>query len=297
MIKIKQNVPLNSFTTFKIGGKAKYFCKAENKQDFISAIKWAKQNMLPFFVLGGGSNLLICDRGFNGLVIKIENKGIARLSKISNSKNKHLRFLSIQAGTSLRSVIKYCLEQNLSGIEWAQGIPKATIGGAVYGNAGAFGSNIADVIEQVEVIDIKTLKTKIISFEKCAFGYKTSIFKKNKNLIILSVVLGLEKKLKQEIRQEIKRVLEYRKANHPKEPSSGCVFKNPNKVPAAYLIEKCGLKGKQIGKAKISEKHCNFIINLGKASSDDVKALIDLAKQKVKNKFNIILKEEVQYLE
>lgn len=304
----KENVLLSNHTTFKIGGPAEYFFAAKSQKDLIKAIKTAKRFNLPFFVLGGGSNLLVSDRGYKGLIIKIK------------SSNLRVRDCNIfaEAGVLIREVVNITMENSLTGFEWASGIP-GTIGAGIYGNIAAFGSAMKDNIKSVRVLNIKTLKIKTLSIKECRLGNKDSVFKKNKNLLVISVLLKFKKGNKEEIIKEMKRFLGYRKANHPLDfPSAGCIFKNHDKkitsrellekypalvefnkgsrIPTSYLIDKCGLKGKIIGNAKISEKHGNFIINLGGAKAEDVVRLINLMKRKVKEKFKITLKEEVQYL-
>ena len=316
-----QNVLLKNHTTFKIGGPAKLFFIAKTKEDLISALKTAKRLKLPFFILGGGSNLLISDKGYKGLVIKLQMSGI----RVQDGK------IYTQAGTELWGLIELSFKKGLTGLEWAAGIP-GTIGGAIYGNAGAFGSFMADVIKNITVLDSKTLKIKNIPLKDCKFGNKDSILKhpegvasrrpygaSKKNLIILSAILQLKKGNKKRVQEKIKEYLKYRTKTHPLNfPSAGCAFKNPalkiknkkllNKfpelqefskkglIPTGYLIEKCGLKGKKIGRAEISEKHANFIINLGGARASDVLKLIKLTKKKVKNKFGINLEEEIQII-
>ena len=340
---IQKNVLLKNYTTFKIGGKAKYFFAAKTKKDLISAIKTAKELKLPFFVLGGGSNLLVGDNAYNGLVVKIQFSKFYFL----NSK------IIAEAGTRLGDLVNASVEKSLTGLEWAAGIP-GTVGGAINGNAGAFGKSMKDVVRTVEVLDIKKLKTDLPSIEAkakkrtsfslpfkklenkdCKFDYRDSIFKKNKNLIIFSAEIKLKKGNKDKITGKIKKYLEYKKNTQPLNyPSIGSVFKNPKssssstELPkevkvrkrmkfscdfaavrigkedkssslsfaAARMIEECGLKGKKIGNAKISEKHANFIVNLGFAQAKDVKKLIKLIKQKVKNKFGVVLKEEIEIL-
>ena len=256
-MKFKRNISLAKHTTFKIGGPAEYFCMLNNKEDIIKAVKWAKERKLPFFVLGGGSNLLFSEKRYKGLVIK--------------------------TGTPLFLYVS-------KGLEWAVGIP-GTIEGAVYGNIGAFKKSMKDAVESVEVLDVETEKIKVFKNRDCQFSYRDSIFKRNKNLIILSVKI----KPKKSNPKKIKKYLNYRKETQPLNfPSAGSVFKNPSGFSAGELIEKCGLKGKKIGKAKISEKHANFIINLGGAKAKDVLKLIKFIKQKVKNKFGIYLQEEIQ---
>lgn len=291
--KFEKGVFLKNYTTFKIGGAAKYFFTAARTQDIIDSIQWAKQENVPFFILAGGSNLLVSDKGFDGLIIRIKTSSF----EIKTCDEEFAVCVTAEAGVKLVQLLQFCQEENLTGLEWASGIPGITVGGAVRGAAGAFGQKMTGIVKEIEIFDTVTLETKTLTNEECEFDYKESVFKKNPNLIILSALLMLNKKNKEEIRKEIHRVLEYRRENHPAIPSAGCIFKNPdNETPAAMLIEKAGLKGEKIGKAQISEKHSNFIVNLGTASSEDVIQLIKLIKAKVKEKFNILLKEEIQYL-
>jgi len=257
-MKFKRNILLKNHTTFRIGGRAKYFFEAKTKKDLIEAIKLAKKIKLPFFILGGGSNLLVSDKGYGGLVIKFGRPLSLYVSK---------------------------------GLDWAAGIP-GTIEGAVYGNAGAFGKSMKDAVKSVEVFDTKIEKVKVFKNKDCRFGYRDSIFKKEKKLVILSVEIKSGKSNS----KKIKEYLDYRRQRHPQLPSAGSVFKNIGETPAAILIHQAGLTGKKIGKAQISEKHSNFIVNLGNASAKDVKKLISLVKKSVKKKFKVVLKEEIQYL-
>ena len=335
MISIKKNISLAKYTTFRIGGPAKYFFVAKNGKNLIKAIKWAKVNKVPYFILGGGSNLLVSDKGFRGLVIKIQNLKF----KIQNDNSK-LKIIETTSGIALNRLVALSVRQGLIGLEWAVGIP-GTVGGAVVGNAGAFGQSMADIVESVKVLDIlpnKSQKSKVKSLRQrrirlgrknyklkvkslinkdCQFGYRDSIFKKKKNLIILSVELRLKKGNKAEIQKKIKKYLNYRKKAQPLNSSAGSVFKNieiaslknknilkiipeekikGGKFPAGYLIEKVGLRGKKQGQARIAEKHANFIVNLGGAKARDIISLINLAKRKVKKKFGIELEEEIKYL-
>ncbi|MCD6233080.1 UDP-N-acetylmuramate dehydrogenase [bacterium] len=312
--KFKRNISLKNFTTFKIGGRAKYFFEAKTKGDLIRAISWAKEKKLPFFIFGGGSNLLVSDEGFEGLVIKMKNEKC----KIKNENSKCKIFC--ESGVKLDSLVKLATENNLSGIEWAAGIP-GTVGGAIYGNAGAFGCSMGSIVHTVEALDVSKgkVKEKIFCNKECRFHYKDSVFKRNKNLIIFSCVLSLYRSEKNKIRQRIREYLTYRQKNQPLDfPSAGSVFKNveltkvnekaikefpqsksfilQGKVPAGFLIERCSLKGKKIGGAQISKKHANFIVNVDGACARDVLKLIDLAKKKVKAKFGLVLREEIQYL-
>jgi len=312
-MEFQKNVSLKDYTTFKIGGKAKYFCRVSTKEELIEAAKFAKKMKLPFFILGTGSNLLISDKGFSGLVIKI---------KYSTFNIQYSKILT-GAGTSLSQLVNAAASAGLTGLEWAAGIP-GTVGGAVYGNAGAFGKSMKDVIKTVTVLKIPNSKSDHSPFpmgwvaqpfnkgcgeipnkiqikkyknKECSFGYRDSIFKKRKDLIIVSATLQLKKGKKKEIGNIMKEYLEYKKKTQPLNFSSaGSVFKNPKGFFSGELIEKCGLKGKKIGNAKFSEKHANFIINLGGATAQDVKKLINLAKKSVKKKFGVVLEEEIELL-
>lgn len=286
-VNIKENVSLAEHTTFKIGGKARYFVLADNKEDIIEAIRFSKEKNISFFILGQGANTLALDEGYKGLVIKVQGSKF----QVQDSE------IIAEAGALLKDLVDLSVKASLSGLEWAAGIP-GTIGGAVYGNAKAFEGKTEDNVKEVELLDIETGKIKKINNKECQFTEKNSIFKKNKNLIILSVVLKLKKGYKEEIEKVIEDRISLRKERHPLDfPSAGSVFVNKvGKKPSSYLIEKAGLKGKKVGGAKVSEKHAGFIVNTGGASSKDVLELIKIVKKQVKDKFNVSLKEEIQII-
>ena len=285
---VKENIPLFLYTTFRIGGPAKYFFSAKNKENLIKAIETAKQLELPFFVLGGGSNVLFLDKGYNGLVVKVES------SELEFKAKKQSVEVYCESGVSLSLLVSKSAENGLTGLEWAVGIP-GTIGGAIRGNAGAFGVSIGDMVKKVEAVDIKSREITVFDREESCFSYRSSLFKENRNLVVLSVWLKLKKENREKIEERIKKYLDYRKESQPlKFFSAGSIFKNPSKFSAGELIEKCGLKGIKIGRARISEKHANFIINLGGAKAEDVIKLIEIVKQEVKNKFKIQLEEEIE---
>jgi len=297
----QENIPLKNYTSFKIGGPAKYFFEAKSLKKLIEVLKEAKRRKIPFFVIGDGTKLLVSDKGFKGLVIRIQNTEY----KIIDKK------IIAEAGVSLAKLVAASLKSDLAGLDWAVGIP-GTIGGAVHGNSGAFGSSISKSIESVTALNPKTFKIKKYSNKQCRFGYRDSVFKKNKD-IILSLKLRLKSDNSEKGLKMIKEFLKRRKERIPEYYSAGSVFKNlkfkslnrkvqknipENKikggmVPAGYLIENCGLKGKQIGGAKISEQQANIIINLNQAKEKDVSSLIDLAKKQVKKKFGVDLEEEI----
>ena len=294
MCKFQENISLKDFTTYRIGGNAKYFFVAKTEEDLINTIKKARQDNLSFFLLGGGSNILFNDDGFDGLVIKLELNNIEEKDNI----------IYAGAGALLKETINLALEQELTGFEWATGI-YGTVGGAVRGNAGAFGKFTSDITDKVKVLKIDSLETE--EMDCYDSGYRDSCFKRDKNLIILSASFKLKEGNKEHIQQEMDEILKYRDERHPLEyPSAGSVFKNVlyedleieefkdlGFVPAGYLIEQAGLKGKKIGGAQISEKHANFIVNIDNAKAQDVKDLIDLIKKTVLEKYNVKMEEEI----
>ena len=285
-MEFQKNVLLKNYTTFRIGGRARYFFAAGTKEKIIWAIKRAKEKKLPFFILGGGSNLLVSDEGFKGLIIKIQNTKY----QILNTK------IIAEAGTPLGQLVNIAAISGLSGLEWAVAIP-GTIGGAVFGNAGIPEGLMKDIVRKVEVLDVKDLSFRTYNSKECKFNYRSSIFKKKKNLVIISTELQLKNGDKNKIKEKIKKYLNRKKEKQPLNcPSAGSVFMNPEGFFAGKLIERAGLKGEKIGGAEISEKHANFIVNSGKASSQDVIKLINLIKKQVKKKFKVVLKEEIQFL-
>ena len=306
--EVKQNILLAPFTTYKIGGEAKYFFVAKTKEDLKKALVVCSKLKIPVFVIGGGSNLLVSDKGFSGMIIKIA----------MNRKELSGNIIYCEAGVALANLTGLCLEHSLAGFEWSAGIP-GTVGGAIYGNAQAFGTKISQAIKEVEYFDIKTGKLKTATREQCKFTLKNSIFKRNKNFIIISAIFELKEGDKKLIKEKIKEFIDYRIKGHPIEfPSAGSVFVNLEKpitnkkllakypelnnmnekgiIPSGFLIQSCGLKGKKIGNAQISEKHANFIVNLGGARAKDVLELIKLAKEKVYKEFRIKLETEIQLI-
>jgi len=312
--KIKTNVSLENNNTFRINGKTKYFFIAKTINDIVWALSASKKLKIPFFILGGGSNVLFSEKIFNGLTIKIENSNF-------QVKEINLGFkISAGAGTKMADLVSESLKRGFTGLEWAIGLP-GTLGGAIYGNAGAFQKSIGEMVKKVKVFDLKNQKIKILSKNDCRFGYRESIFKKNSNLIILESSLFFKKGNKKEIKKEMIKNLNHRKTHQPLNfPSAGSVFKNleakkfsftehlifskfpefqkfkgKDLIPAGFLIEMAGLKGKKIGDAQISEKNANFIVNLGKAKSTDIKKLIVLIKKQIKKKFGVQIEEEIRY--
>ncbi|MFH1597651.1 MAG: UDP-N-acetylmuramate dehydrogenase [Patescibacteria group bacterium] len=281
---IKAKVPLARYTTFRIGGPASFFYSAKSNDLLVKSIKLAIQEKVPYFLLSGGSNVLVSDTGFDGLVIKADNQNFQFTDNT----------LEADSGVILNKLVAEGTKRGLSGLEWAAGIP-GTVGGAIRGNAGAKDGEMKDIVDWVEVVkeDGDTIN---MSSKDCQFKYRDSLFK-NKDLIIISAKLNLEQDDQQQIQQRVASNLKNRLDTQPfQEHSAGCIFKNPEGASAGQLIDQAGLKGKKIGGAEVSDKHANFIVNTGKATAEQVVMLIGLIKQKIRNQHNIQLQEEIEYI-
>ncbi len=299
-IEIREHVPLAPFTTFKIGGEARYFVEAKSEADVREALAFAKERGMRFVVLGGGSNVLVSDDGFDGLVIRIADESVLFDGDI----------LTAGAGCVLLSLIRKANEQGLGGWEKLAGIP-GTIGGATRGNAGAFGPEIKDFVVQVRAISTTTGETRDFSNEACAFVYRRSFFKQNPEWIITSVQVRLAQAQPDESRVSIETTLAERQKRHLQNVrAAGSYFMNPvapsevvalfeqekqvkareNRVPAGWLIEKAGMKGASEGGAQASEQHPNYLINAtGTATCADVHALARRIQDVVRERFGIEL--------
>ncbi len=285
-IFFKPEEPLAPYTTIKIGGPCRRMLFPETEEKLIEILKFLEEREISFFVMGGGSKLLVADEGFDGVVINLCNlKGI----KISNENEKKV-YLKISAGTLINEIIALGIKKGFAGIEFLGGIP-ATLGGAIKMNAGAFGNTISQLVKNIRIY--KNGEVKIINSQKKLWEYRN--FKEKG--IILGAELEFSKIEKEEIKILLKEYLEKRKKTQPIfEKTFGSVFKNPPSSYAGALIEACNLKGYQIGLAKISEKHANFIVNINNAKAKDVLELIKLAQEKVFLKFEIKLEPEVNFL-
>ena len=303
---VKKNIFLKNYTTFEIGGPAEYFFIAKSLPEVLKAVKTAKKLKLLLFLFGGGSNLLVSDGGLKGLVVKLKNEEV---SVVGNK-------MKAGAGIAMEKLVALAIKKSLQGLEWAGGLP-GSFGGAIRGNAGAFGGEMKDSVTQVAAWDSQ-FNLKKFTAQECGFSYRSSLFKE-KNFTVAWAVVTLKKGNKKEIADIANSRIAYRQKNHPLEyPSAGSVFKNVdvNKipaqfqqefaskikkdpfpiVPAAWFIIGVGLTGKKVGQAQISEKHSNYIVNLGGASAQDVLSLASLAKKTVKEKYGIDLEMEVQYV-
>jgi len=283
---LKEKEVLASYTTFKIGGEADFFLRAKKIDELVNAVLVAKELDIPYFVLGNGSNILVSDEGFRGLVIKNDCK---RIDVIDTK-------ISCQSGALLEDVVNLSKENSLQGFEFCAGIP-GTVGGAVFGNAGAFGKSIGDFLEEAVMLT-SSGNIEIVEKEYFEFDYRESKLRKTKDLL-LSAVFKLKKGKKDLIEQKIAENLEKRKKTIPcKKASAGCFFKNiKNKsLSAGYLLDQIGAKNLSVGDAKVFSKHANIIINSKNAKAKEVKRLARILKKKVKVKFNVDLEEEVIYL-
>lgn len=289
---IKKDEPLSNHCTFRIGGPADYFYTAKSTEKIAPIIKEAKSKNIPYFIFGGGSNILFDDKGFRGLVIKIDTKNIT-------TKNDTI---VADAGVTIPELIKFAAEHSLQGLEKWIGLP-GTLGGAVRGNAGCNGLETAEILTECQVLDPESGETTTLTNKDLEYDYRESRLK-HSNKIILKATLKLKPiahPTDQTATQQQELLDQIRQQRYDAQPpgfSSGSFFKNPPSPqdPAGKLIDQAGLKGTQIGNAKISLKHGNFLQNLGGATASDILALAKLIKKEVHDKFNINLEEEVQIL-
>ena len=312
MTVLLQNVPLADYTTYKIGGPARFFAEVKNEEDIVVVLNEYKNCSSinkKIFILGGGGNTLFADEGYDGLVLKMSMTDIAMSGDNT---------ICVGAGASLQDILSFATECNLTGVEWMAGIP-GSFGGAIRGNAGAFGEEMKDCVTSVKSVAIQNCE-KIIERQNNGeiFGYRTSVFKSvAQNEIIVSGEIKLAPGNAMDIQTKIQSHLNYRKEKQPLEwPSAGSTFKNVAVskitqeqlqewnsviktdlfpvVPVAFLISTAGLQGTNIGGAMISKKHSNFFINTGNAKASDVKALIDFTKKTIQEKLGIEIEEEIQ---
>ena len=279
------NEPLKKHTTYGIGGPADLMIFPKNKQDLIKIIKIINENKIQLTILGSGSNVLVSDDGIRGVVISLKNS----LKQIEVADN----ILYAECGTMLGKIVKYAVKNDLIGLENLNGVP-GTLGGALIMNAGAWGGEISENLVHVELINSKS-EVKKIQKKDLNFSYRQSSF--DKDDILLSAKFNLKKADKNIIKENFMVAQSGRKKSQPlNKRSAGSLFKNPKNISAGKLLDDAGLKGFSIGDAKISEKHANFFINDGNASSSDMLMLIKKAHQKVKDRFNVNLSLEVKLL-
>lgn len=284
--KIIEDESLSKYTTFKIGGPAKILIEAVSDEEILKIVKLFDEMKENYLIIGNGSNLLISDEVFERPVIVLD-KNFSKIMPIDEVT------LYAEAGASLKSLANKALDLELGGLEAISGIP-GTVGGAVYMNAGAYGSEIKDVVTKIRCI--KDEKIVELDASEVNFAHRRSIFQE-KGYVILGAYFKLEKKAREEIEAEQKDYTQRRVDKQPLEyPSAGSVFKRPEGYYASKLIEDAGLKGLSVGGAMVSKKHSGFIINTGGASFDDVVTLIEKVKAIVKEKFAVVLEEEIRII-
>lgn len=303
-----RKVLLKDLVTFKIGGPCEHFIEVFTLDGLRKALDFSKEKNLPYLILGEGSNLLVSDAGFSGVVIKMSMKNY-RFERET---------LIAEAGVYIGELVEATIQKELSGLEWAGGLP-GSLGGSIRGNAGAFGKCMADAVTRVTYMEPDG-EIKVLSRQECKFRYRDSFFKHSAG-IITQAEISLVKGNGADIKEEIFKNISYRVNRHPLDyPNVGSIFKNINdpmevlklisldpkteellvqrkgKISTAYLIESVGLKGKRIGGAQVSFKHANFIVNKDGATAEDVLKLIKLIKDEVYKKFNVSLELEVQFV-
>jgi UDP-N-acetylmuramate dehydrogenase len=288
---VEKDVSLQDYSSFRIGGKTDYFFEPTSIIEIKSSVVSAREYPLPYYLIGGGYNLLFDDDGYCGLIIRNRVKGIKmRL-------NEEVEVLS---GTPLNELLQFLIERELAGLEFLAGIP-GTIGGALFGNAGSFNQSIGDYLKEAVLLDEEGKEAKVQQ-DYFGFSYRQSNLRE-KHRILLRAVFKLRKGSKKKIEKNIEENLMIRKSKLPPEESAcaGSYFKNPvmpdgTKVAAGYLLDQVGTKGLTIGQAAVHTSHANFIVNLDRASARDVLSLARELKERVKERFGIELEEEVIFL-
>jgi len=312
--EIREQVVMRDYTSLKVGGVADYFFEAKKIESLVRAVRASVACQIPYFILGGGSNILFSDYGLPGLVIKNSTANIAVLKEKSQ--------VIVDSGVSLARLIMETTANDLSGPEFLYGVP-GTVGGAVYGNAGAYGQSIGDYVKNLTVlkIDPKDNIPKIFQFDRLwmDFEYRSSKLKKIKSRfkpVILSVRFQFSQNRKEEIMRKLNSYKKDRLKTQPIGLSAGCIFKNP--IPAelknitgkgsrgmpelprerraGYLLDQAGAKKLKIGAAVVSEKHANFVLNSDGAKASEIRSLIEEMRERVSQKFNIVLEEEIEYV-
>ncbi len=305
----KKNVPLAPFSTFKIGGRAEYFFKISKPESLIKVIKWAEDKKIPWKIFAGGSNIIFPDKKIKGLLIQFSGGAI----KLKNQK------MEADAGVSLSAVVKKSIQAGLRGLETLSGIP-GTLGGAIYGNAGAYGHSISEIVEKIEIWEPELRqkgqgKKRWLKNEECGFDYRESIFKE-RPYILLRAVLKFKKGGKEKLQKISREIIKIREKKYkPGLRCPGSFFKNvpvkkisrkslklinkakiiEGKIPTGYLLEEVGAKGMRMGGIEIADFHGNLFVNRGNGTAKEAKHLADILKRRVRKKFGIELEEEVRY--
>lgn len=280
------NEPMYKHITFRVGGEAQCLVRISSVKQLAALLPYLKKVGSPYFILGNGSNLLVGDKGYEGVILQLGGN----LDRITVEDNR----IKAGAGALMSQIARTVLKEKLTGFEFASGIP-GTVGGGVVMNAGAYGGEMKQIVKQVTVMN-EMGEILELSGEDMEFGYRTSIIK-NRPFVVLEVELQLQKGKAEEIRAKMEDLAQRRREKQPLEfPSAGSTFKRPEGYFAGKLIMDTGLRGYSIGGAKVSDKHCGFVINTGNASAADVAEVIQEVQERVKDKFGVVLEKEVIFL-
>jgi len=283
--RVLKNEPMSKHTSFKIGGPADVFVKINNLEELKYILKIAKTKSIPLTVIGNGSNMLVTDKGIRGITIKLNLDNVVVIDDV----------IEVECGILLSKLAKIAYDNGLTGIEFASGIP-GTVGGAIKMNAGAYGGEFKDIVLETTYLD-DNLELQTITNKEHNFSYRDSLFNQNDKYIIIRTKLKLNKDNREKIKSKMDENFKKRKAKQPiNYPNAGSIFKRKNEYIPAEIIDKCGLKGYNIGDAYISEMHAGFIVNKGKATASDVLQLIEYIKENIKEKYNIDLELEIKII-
>ena len=283
--KVKENVPLAPYTSARIGGPADIFLMADTSAELARIVKLLWKNDMPFTLLGGGSNVLVSDKGVRGVVVLNRAKGVKFVTGDQPS-------VKAESGVVFSNLANRCASKGLAGLEWAAAVP-GTVGGAVYGNAGAFGGDVSGDLISAELLTMEGKET--FTVEQFGYGYRTSVLKRGElKAMVLSAEFALINSTKDDVTVKIQQFSAHRKATQPPGASMGSMFKNPEGTYAGKLIEDAGLKGTRIGNAEISPLHGNFFINHENTKAEDIRALIELVQKTVKEKQGVELELEIE---
>lgn len=288
---IREQEPLSAHTTFRIGGPAAYYLIPENRDEVSEALGFAKEKGLPFYVLGRGSNMLFDDEGYPGVIVEI-GRGMEQMS-VEKELDETVRVVA-QAGITMSSMAMQLAEAGLTGFEFAGGIP-GTLGGGITMNAGAYGGEIRDCIQDATVMT-ESGGILVLTRDQLELGYRTSVIQHERYLILEGSFL-FKRGEKEEILARMRELNQRRRDKQPLEyPSAGSTFKRPEGYFAGKLIEDAGLRGYRVGDAQVSEKHCGFVVNRGNATAAEVRQLIRDVQEQVQEKFQVRLEPEVRII-
>ena len=283
--KVKENIPLAPYTSARIGGPADIFLMADTSSELARIVKLLWKNDMPFTLLGGGSNVLVSDKGVRGVGVLNRAKGVKFVTGDQPS-------VKAESGVVFSNLANRCASKGLAGLEWAAAVP-GTVGGAVYGNAGAFGGDVSGDLISAELLTMEGKET--FTVDQFGYGYRTSVLKRGElKAMVLSAEFALINSTKDDVTVKIQQFSAHRKATQPPGASMGSMFKNPEGTYAGKLIEDAGLKGTRIGNAEISPLHGNFFINHENTKAEDIRALIELVQKTVKEKQGVELELEIE---